>query len=181
MKYGQVFNLYVLFAVAAVLAAGGANAAESSAPLPSDRGRFEMSQVAPAAAEQPDQSVSETEVNAFATSEYTYWDAVQLADYWGQSLIDAKARIGRKVLWGPADVAILEQFLLDARLASLRTLDETESLRLYIESNYTYDDAVALAEFWGESDPFEAKLRIERNLILGNEDEVYNALYLATQ
>jgi hypothetical protein len=84
-------------------------------------------------------------------------------------------------IWGPADVAILEQFLLDARLDSLQTLEETEKLRFYSESDYDYADAVALAEFWGDSSPYQAKLRIERNLIMGNADEVATALQFATQ
>jgi hypothetical protein len=175
MKYVKPLNLYLLLAMAAVLAAGRASAVEASA-----QGQFEATRTSPTAAIHLSQ-VSQTELDTFFASEYTYWDAAQLADYWGQSLQEAKARIGRKILWGPADVAILEQFLLDARLASLQALEETENLRFYAESSYSYSDAVALAEFWGDASPYEAKLRIERNLILGNAGEVATALQLATQ
>ena len=49
------------------------------------------------------------ELQAFFKSQYHYWDARVLSNYWGQSVEDAKARIGRKILWGRKDVAILEQ------------------------------------------------------------------------
>jgi hypothetical protein len=181
MKYRYFFNLYVLLVVSTVITAGSAHATEPSTSVKSDRTPLELSQNSTPVAEYLSQSGTETEVDAFFASEYTYWDAAQLADYWGQSLIEAKARMGRKILWGPADVAILEQFLLDARLDSLQTLEETENLRFYSESDYDYADAVALAEFWGDSSPYQAKLRIERNLIMGNADEVATALQLATQ
>ena len=167
----------MLLAIAGVLAAGGASAAESSI----SRGHSHQVRPHTATPEHLSQGNRQTEQNAFFASEYTYWDAAQLAEYWGQSLGEAKARIGRKVLWGQTDVAILEQMLLDARLASLQSLEETETLRFYLESDYSYDDAAALADFWGDATPYEAKLRIERNLILGHADGVEAALQLATR
>jgi hypothetical protein len=181
MKYRHFSHLYVLLAVSTVIAAGSAHATEPSTLIKSGQMPLEQSQGSSPVAEQLSQRGTQTEVDTFFESDYTYWDAAQLADYWGQSLIEAKARIGRKVLWGPADVAILEQFLLDARLDPLQTLEETQNLRFYSESDYSYADAVALAEFWGDASPYEAKLRIERNLIMGNADEVATALQLATQ
>ncbi|MGK7889192.1 MAG: hypothetical protein AB4042_07645 [Leptolyngbyaceae cyanobacterium] len=116
------------------------------------------------------------ELNAFWNSSYSFWDAEVLARYWGQSSDESKARIGRKILFGPADVAILEQFLLDARVEALLQVD---NLNFYLQSTYTYDDAVALAEFWGDPSPYDAKLRIERNLIMGNEELIGEALRFA--
>jgi hypothetical protein len=125
-------------------------------------------------------NVKNKELQAFFNSKYDYWDARVLADFWGQSIDEAKARIGRKVLWGPTNVAILEQFLVDARVNALRSANRNSS-RFFVESEYTYDDAKALARFWGERSPADAKLRIERNLILGNNEMIDQALQYARQ
>ena len=126
------------------------------------------------------------ELNAFFRSGYDYWDARILADYWGQSLDEAKARIGRKIMWGGSDVAILEQFLVDARVQALVSVSSSLNRnrnphKFYTESKYDYDDAVDLAKFWGDRTPFDAKLRIERNLILGNDEIIEEALRFARQ
>ncbi|MGF1933162.1 MAG: hypothetical protein RM347_002010 [Nostoc sp. ChiQUE02] len=118
------------------------------------------------------------ELQAFFRSQYDYWDARILANYWGQSVEDAKARIGRKILWGRKDVAILEQFLLDARVKALQSVGTTPN-SLYNQSKYKYDDAALLAKFWGDPSPWDAKLRIERNLILGNDEIIEEALQYA--
>ena len=117
------------------------------------------------------------ELNAFFNSKYDYWDARVLGNYWGQSVVEAKARIGRKIIWGQSDVSILEQFLVDARLKALQKLDSnTNNLPLYIDSKYRYNDAQKLANLWGEKSPWDAKLRIERNLILGQQEVIEQAL-----
>jgi hypothetical protein len=118
------------------------------------------------------------EMRAFLTSQYDYWDAKVLANYWGQSVDDAKARIGRKILWGGANIAILEQFLLDARVKALQSVGRGPNY-LFNASSYKYDDAVLLAQFWGDRSPWDAKLRIERNLILGNDEIIDQALQYA--
>jgi hypothetical protein len=116
------------------------------------------------------------EFRAFFQSKYSYSNARILADFWGQSLGEAKARIGRKILWGQKDVAILEQFLVDAKVKALQSLKEGSSpLPLFSELGYTYKDAEALSKFWGES-VFDSKIRIEKNLVLGNESVVKRAL-----
>lgn len=122
------------------------------------------------------------EVQAYQTSKYDYWDARVLADYWGQSVDEAKARMGRKILWGSKDVAILEQFLVDARVNALQLVEsapELSSYKLFRESKLTYEDAEALAKLWGDPSPIDAKLRIERNLILGNDEILQQALQFA--
>ena len=171
MKYTKTLQLSILLAIAAVLSTGLAYAEQ-----PVDSAQGALSAEPAGMAVQLSQGMSQRELDAFFDSEYTYWDAAVLASYWGQDLDETKARIGRKVMWGPADVAMLEQFLLDARLESLQSVDELE---FYRETSYGYDDAVVLADFWGDATPFDAKLRIERNLILGNADEVEAALQLA--
>ncbi|NJM72337.1 MAG: hypothetical protein HC862_20400 [Scytonema sp. RU_4_4] len=122
------------------------------------------------------------ELQAFFNSKYDYWDARVLADYWGQSVQDAKARMGRKILWGRTDIAILEQFLVDARVKALQSVKRAQnpsSYKFFRESTYTYDDANALAKFWGDRSVMDAKLRIERNLILGNDEMIEQALRYA--
>ncbi|MDY6896587.1 MAG: hypothetical protein SWZ49_00690 [Cyanobacteriota bacterium] len=117
------------------------------------------------------------ELTAFSNSKYDYWDARILGDYWGQSAYEAKARIGRKILWGKSDVAILEQFLVDARLKALQKLNNNNNnLPLYIDSKYKYNDAQKLAKLWGEKSPWDAKIRIEKNLILGQQEVIEQAL-----
>ena len=117
-------------------------------------------------------------LDAFFSSEYTYCDAQRLAEYWGDSLVDAKVSIGQKILWGDRGVAYLEQYLVDAEAQAL--FQDIRNLCLFYEEGYTYDDAVALSKFWGDSSPWDAKIRIERNLILGNDEIVQEALRLAT-
>lgn len=121
--------------------------------------------------------VRDREWKAFFSSKYDYWDARVLSDYWGQSIGEAKARIGRKILWGKSDVAILEQFLVDARFKALQKMQgSSPSLELYGESKYKYNDAQKLAKLWGDSSPWEAKIRIEKNLILGQPEVIEQAL-----
>ena len=117
------------------------------------------------------------ELNAFFNSKYDYWDARVLGDYWGQSVVEAKARIGRKIIWGQSDVSILEQFLVDARIKALNKVQRSNpNLELYSVSKYQYEDAEKLAKLWGESSPWEAKIRIEKNLILGQQEIIEQAL-----
>jgi hypothetical protein len=123
------------------------------------------------------------ELQAFYNSKYDYWDARVLADYWGQSVDDAKARIGRKILWGKKAVAILQQFLVDARVNALESAQpapDASSYKLFLESEFReYEDVEALAKFWGDPSAMDAKLRIERNLILGNDEILKEALRYA--
>ncbi len=172
MKPSKTLHLSILLAIAAVLTTGSAYAETSVGQA--DRAVGAMVKCHETQLSQAD---AEAELEAFFSSDYTYWDAAQLASYWGQSLDDTKARIGRKIGWGPADVAVLEQFLLDARIESLQSLGN--ELRFFYETSYSYSDAAALAEFWGELSPYDAKLRIERNIIMGNAELVDAALELA--
>ncbi len=115
----------------------------------------------------------EAELDAFFRSKYNYCDAQLLSDFWGQSLVESKARIGRKVLWGDGGIPYLEQFLVDARIQAIK---QDGRPCTYGDAGYTYDDAVALARFWGDPSPWEAKQRIESNLVLGKKDVVDSAL-----
>lgn len=113
------------------------------------------------------QHSQQEEYDAFFQSQYDYWDAKLLAKFWGQDLAETKARMGRKILWGGENKAMLGMFLADARV---KALGSVENLEFYSESGYSYNDAEALARYWGDADAWQGKLRIERNLILGNDD-----------
>ncbi len=137
----------------------------------------------PAAEEPVEIRISQTDqrselIRAFGFSQYNYWDARVLADFWDADVLEAKATIGSKVNGGPTTKALLEQILLDARVQALPQADQ---LRLYSDSGFGYDDTRLLSSFWGDESPYETKIRIERNLIMGNDDLVRRALELAKE
>lgn len=113
---------------------------------------------------------------AYASSKYDYWDAKVLANFWGSEVGATKATMGRKILWGADNKAYLEQMLLDARV---KALSQVDNLQLYVDSSFRYDDVAALSKFWGEGDIYQTKLRIEKNLIMGNDEIIYQAIALA--
>lgn len=125
-----------------------------------------------------EESSRSEQIRAFGFSKYSYWDARVLAKFWNTDVLEAKATMGYKILEGPLTKAMLDQHLVDARIKALANV---EQLSLYSESDYGYEDAAALAKFWYDQSPYESKLRIERNLIMGNEEVVRAALGLALQ
>ncbi|NES85725.1 MAG: hypothetical protein F6K10_32400 [Moorea sp. SIO2B7] len=169
MIYPKTLELYVVVAISALLVGASTQAALGNSPLPYQESNGTENLLT-------QNSQQRREWDAFFSSKYDYWDAKVLAEYWEQSIGDAKARIGRKILWGETDIAILEQFLVDARIQALQSVNDP---RYYRDSEYKYKDAQALAKFWGEPSPWEAKLRIEKNLRLGNDEIVKEALLLA--
>ena len=115
------------------------------------------------------------EFEAFANSKYTYRDAEILASFWKEGLDQSKAHIGRKVLFGGASVDVLDQ---DLRAGRNQALAAVNQLRFFNES-YSFRDAEALARFWKEASPWDAKLRLERKVIAGEEAIVQNDLQRA--
>lgn len=115
----------------------------------------------------------EKEVQAFYDWGYSYWDAVMLAKFWGEGISDAKWRAGDKLLGPPESKLYLRLLMTDVRVKALRNV---ENLDLFSKAGYSYDDAKALAQFWGKESAWEGKLFIERNLILGNESLLAEAL-----
>ncbi len=111
--------------------------------------------------------------NAFANSQYDYWDALVLSKFWNESPGETKVRMGRKLIWGGDSKVYLEQKMLDARV---HALSQAEQLTFFFASGYNYDDAVVLAKFWGDASPYEGKLRAERNIIIGDRYLVESAL-----
>lgn len=116
------------------------------------------------------------ELRAFSDSGYSYWDALVLADFWGEDAVGAKHRMGAKLM-GPTESKVYLQLVLtDARA---KALANAESLNLYSAAGYGYDDAERLARFWGKDTAYDGKLMIERNLIMGNESLITQALELS--
>ncbi|MDQ7089861.1 MAG: hypothetical protein Q9M50_04355 [Methylococcales bacterium] len=108
-------------------------------------------------------SPKEQQINAFYNSRYTYKDAVLLATFWGEEETwEAKLKIG--------DLLIKEKNTAIQDALTKAKKNEDAQREAYIQSTYNYDDAVLLAEFWGKSSPWEAKLKIGR-LLINNERE----------
>jgi len=123
-------------------------------------------------------------IAAYASSEYGYWDAVVLADFWGRSTYESKAVIGQKLQGGGDNLENLERTLVDARAQALESV-RNRDLRYYQQfveeraGRFTYDDVVKLAEYWGIADPQDAKLALETYLVSGNFDELAEAMRAA--
>lgn len=129
--------------------------------------------------------------NAFFMSEFDYWDARILADYWGVSLDRSKLDIGRKLVFSQRDGTLplakrnLYHYLYRAQSQYLRTVrpNNVSTYRLYLES-YTYDDAVLLAKLWHNGRPspnqiFQAKYEIDQSLAYGNNELIQQSLQRA--
>lgn len=78
----------------------------------------------------------------FADSPYTYCDAKLLSAYWGADISDAKARIGRS----------LEDDKLATEMTTARDQAfETGNVCDFFDTGYVYEDADAMAMYWGMS------------------------------
>lgn len=126
----------------------------------------------------------EEQVAFHSSSVYTYDDAAALAKYWNQSVSETKAYIGSKLLGlGPEEnLPFLDDYIKEAQTASKDGSTQTEQSTqssydktpqteqaAFFSSDYTYDDAVALASFWGE--PLdETKATIGRKILWGSEN-----------
>ncbi|MCB1178945.1 MAG: hypothetical protein KDK36_15275 [Leptospiraceae bacterium] len=110
----------------------------------------------------------ESQINAFSSSKYNYDDAEQLSYFWGlSSPWDAKLKIGSLIL--SKNETVIERALTEKK-------DHDRQFETYSNSKFSYDDAVLLAEFWGLSDPWDAKLKIGKNIINGNEEDIKKQL-----
>lgn len=124
------------------------------------------------------------ELRAFYRSTYDYWDARVLSDYWKKSVEETQATMGRKMIWGAQNAAILKQSLANARTQAMRRTrspSNPNAYKFYGESKYNYEDAVKLAKFWDLRTPTEAKLRIEQKLIFSQDEAIDQALRSASR
>jgi hypothetical protein len=122
-----------------------------------------------ARANAPQAYVEQQQWEAYTNSKYTYFDAELLAEYWGKPTTwDAKLKIGRLIKAG--DEAAVARALRGARV------EQQQLEAAYGNSKYTYSDAELLAEYWGKPTPWDAKLKIGRLLMSGNDAAVAQAL-----
>jgi hypothetical protein len=113
--------------------------------------------------------------DAFWEGKYTYCDAKLLAAYWGQSVYDAKARAGEKLLRD--ERSVVEEFLSSAR----NQAPENGTTCTFYDEGYSYDDAALLAKHWGKAEPWDAKLKMNRLLMNGKNADIQKALQSAKQ
>ena len=118
------------------------------------------------------------ELNAFFDSEYTYYDAFTLSQYWEQSISESKARIGRKLMWGNNDLLILADSLqvASAELNATEQNLEPGAMRheqdaFFDSEEYDYWDAAVLADYWNRG-LGETKARIGRLLLSGTQESM---------
>ena len=111
----------------------------------------------------------ETAARRFFDSAYCYCDARVLAALWGGSVWDAKVTIGRKIGWG--NQSILDSELVRARQAAAGRGETCD----FIETNFTSDDASALATYWKVPVP-DAKVRIGNMMMNGRQTQLNAAL-----
>lgn len=102
--------------------------------------------------------------NAFWDSPMNYCDAELLATFWETSLWEAKVTLGFKVQAGYTQQDISDLVLWDAFQAA----EYGQQVCHYAESPYSYDDAIALGQFWGV--PLEeSKLMISQKVMVGGQ------------
>ncbi|MDM8562084.1 hypothetical protein QUF54_01900 [Candidatus Marithioploca araucensis] len=129
----------------------------------------------PAPQPEPSNTDGDTARDAFWEGQYTYCDAKLLAAYWKQSIYEAKARAGEKLLRGSRSV--VGNYLSSAR----RYAQEHNATCSFDEDGYTYDDAALLAKHWGKATPWDAKLKMNRLLMDGKNADIQKALQSAKQ
>lgn len=104
----------------------------------------------------------ETARSAFFNNGYGYDDAVEIAKLWNVGdEFEVKADAGRKLLAGlPLPV--------EPSASEGTSAQEQKALDAYFAAGYGYDDAVALAEYWGGGmDPYQAKVLAGDKLLAG--------------
>lgn len=112
---------------------------------------------APTVAAKP--AVPKDPFQAFIQSRFDYCDAKVLGEFWGVPVDDAKMRIGNKVVAGASQIVASE---LKEAFAKPGHSDCT-----WVELDYSYADAEAMAAHWGQSTD-EAKARMTRKVNFGN-------------
>ena len=86
-------------------------------------------------------------IELYTRSSYTYCDAKVLAAHWGQSVWDAKTRIGKKIGWGD-EQSVLRPMREQAGIEAAR--DATRRCEFY-ETEFSYEDAEKLSRAWNTS------------------------------
>jgi hypothetical protein len=117
--------------------------------------------------------------DAFFAAGYGYQDAVTLGNMWHESdITQVKTDAGQKLLDGkPLPIPPSGQGLADPSAtptsggskAGSSEVDSANDNDLYafFAAGYTYDDAVAIAKAWNESDPYQVKAEAGKRLLDG--------------
>lgn len=107
--------------------------------------------------------------SSYVNSRYEYCDAKVLGALWGEDTYTAKSSIGQMLMDGEG--ALLEEKLAASRQRALDDLSNRDIRCHYDDIGVSYDDAVALAQYWGV-DTWEAKMRAEEKFLRdGNNDQ----------
>lgn len=116
---------------------------------------------------QPAQAMpQQRDYDAFFASRYNYCDAKLVGALYGQNAAGGKVIIGQKILNGiGANVPVV-----------LRESRGDGNACDWEDTGLSYADAQVLAETWGFSDPYEAKLKAADLFTNGREQQVRNGL-----
>ncbi|MEI9888889.1 MAG: hypothetical protein WDN08_20780 [Rhizomicrobium sp.] len=107
-----------------------------------------------------------SDLDRFFNSGYTYCDAKLIGDLWGIGVDEAKTQIGMKIRTGIGG-NIPRVLRLSRQGGNACTWEDT---------GLSYDDAVQLADLWGLSEPYRAKLKVARYYTRGESAIVTRAL-----
>jgi hypothetical protein len=117
---------------------------------------------------QPAQAMpqQQREYDAFFSSRYNYCDARLVGALYGQDVEGGKVIIGQKILNGiGTNVPVV-----------LRESRNDGNVCEWEDTGLSYSDAQVLAQTWGFSDPYEAKLKAADLFTNGREQQVCNGL-----
>lgn len=96
---------------------------------------------------------------AFYNNGFTYEDAELLAEYWGVSIVEAKAGIGKALFNGESTRIRSKLEELSADQASA-----PEAVAVFLNKGYTYCDARLVAASWN-LEPYQAKVEIGSKIL----------------
>ena len=121
----------------------------------------------------------ENALSKFYDNGYNYCDAKVLAAFWGEaSPTDAKLRLGDKMLrWGPDEA---QSFVPTARVQAQRRAEEAGLPCTYEDGDYTWDDVLLLASYWGRTD-LDTKYKMASYLVDGLNEDLQSDLQQANK
>lgn len=117
---------------------------------------------------------------AFSRSNFSWDDAVLLAEHWGSSETSlAKLKAGRRIVKGHrAEVQQLLETLRAKNRIQTSHQDNQQYFDAFFARGYDWDDAVAISAYFGIADPVEAKLKAGNQLVAGHYNWVDRVLEL---
>lgn len=113
--------------------------------------------------------------DAYLESPFGYNDAETLADFWNTDVSNAKGTIGYKMRNGYKNQVSKALGQAVATVAQDSSYVDTPEFQNYMKSEYNYNDAESLADFWG-TDVLGAKALIGQKVANGQNDAIDWAL-----